>query len=93
MFKLIMALALGIIGSTAMAAEVKITSYNYVNNERRIAEICGIVTGSETATSFVQITVDHKSKRPMIYNTFAGPNGNFCTIVNSFHGTAIAEVL
>ena len=93
MHKLIMVLVLGIISSATYAAEVKVTSYIYVNKERRVAEICGTVTGSETPTSFVQITVDHKSNRPAIYNTMAGPAGKFCTIVNTFHGTAVAEVL
>ncbi len=92
MRKLMMTIALGLMSSTVLAADVKITSYLYVNNERRVAEICGVVTGSETSTSFVQITVDHKSKRPAVYNTLSGPNGKFCTIVNSLHGTAIAEV-
>ena len=76
-----------------MAADVKITSYVYVNNERRVAEIWGVVTESDTPTTFIQITVDHKSKRPAIYNTLTGPKGNFCIIVNTFHGTAIAEII
>ena len=90
---LITALVLGLVSSTAMAADVKITSYVYVNNERRVAEICGVVTGSDTPNTFIQITVDHKSKRPATYNTLAGPNGKFCTVVSTFHGTAIAEVI
>ena len=65
----------------------------YVNKERRVAEICGVVSESETPTTFIQIIVDDKSKRPATYNTLAGPNGKFCTLVNTFHGTVIAEVI
>lgn len=93
MRKFTMILALGLLSSTAMAADVKITSYNYVNKERRVAELCGMVTGSSAPTTFVQITVDERSKRPATYNTMAGPNGKFCVVVVSFYGTAIAEAL
>lgn len=93
MRKLMMTLVLGLLSTTAMAATVKITSYVYVNKERRVAEICGVVSESETPTTFIQIIVDDKSKRPATYNTLAGPNGKFCTLVNTFHGTAIAEVI
>jgi len=93
MRKLTMILALGLLSSTAMAADVKITSFNYVNQERRVAELCGTVTGSEAPTTFVQVTVDERSKRPATYNTMAGPNGKFCTVVITFYGTAVAEVL
>lgn len=93
MRKLMMVLALGLLSGTAMAAEVKITSYTYVNSDRKVAELCGLVSESETPNSFVQITVDHKSKRPATYNTIAGPNGKFCTVVITHYGTAIAEVL
>ena len=91
--KFMMVLALGFLSSTAMAADVKITSYVYINSERKVAELCGVVTNSETPTNFVQITVDHKSKRPAIYNVMSGPSGKFCTVVISHHATAIAEVL
>lgn len=93
MRKLMMVLALGLLSGTAMAADVKITSFNYVNQERRVAELCGTVTGAEAPTTFVQITVDERSKRPATYNTMAGPKGKFCTVVITFYGTAIAEAL
>ena len=93
MRKLIMMLSLGLLSSAAMAADVKITSFNYINQERKVAELCGRVTSSETPTTFVQITVDQNSKRPATYNTMAGPTGKFCTVVITFYGTAVAEVL
>lgn len=92
MRKLMMVLTLGLLSGTAMAANVKITSFNYVNQERRVAELCGVVTDSEGPATLVQITVDERSKRPATYNTMAGPNGKFCTVVVTFYGTASAEV-
>jgi len=93
MRKLMMVLALGLLSSTAFAADVKINSFTYVNKERRIAELCGTVTNTTGPSTFVQITVDETSKRPATYNTLAGPNGKFCTVVVTYFGTAIAEAL
>lgn len=93
MRKLMMVLALGLLSSAAIAADVKINSFTYVNKERRIAELCGTVTNAQGPSTFVQVTVDETSKRPAIYNTLAGPNGKFCTVVITYYGTAIAEAL
>lgn len=93
MRKLMMVLALGLLSGTAMATDVKITSFNYVNKERKVAELCGTVTDAQGPTTFVQITVDERSKRPATYNTLAGPTGKFCTVVITLNGTAIAEAL
>lgn len=93
MRKLMMVLALGLLSSTAFAADVKINSFTYVNKERRIAELCGTVTNTTGPSTFVQITVDETSKRPATYNTLAGPTGKFCTVVVTYFGTAIAEAL
>ncbi len=93
MRKLMMVLALGLLSSTAFAADVKINSFTYVNKERRIAELCGTVTNSQGPSTFVQITVDETSKRPATYNTLAGPTGKFCAVVITYYGTAIAEAL
>lgn len=93
MRKLIMALSLTVLSTAAFAADVKIDSYTYVNKERKIAELCGTVTNSSTSQTFVQITVDEQSKRPAIYNTWAGPSGKFCSVVITYYGTAIAEAL
>lgn len=93
MRKLMMVLTLGLLSSTAFSADVKINSFTYINKERRLAELCGTVTGTEGPSTFVQVTVDERSKRPATYNTFAGPTGKFCTVVVTYYGTAIAEAL
>jgi hypothetical protein len=93
MRKVMMAITLSLISSSAFAADVKISSFIYVNKERRLAELCGRVTSAPGPSTFVQITVDERSKRPATYNTFAGPTGKFCAVVVTYYGTAIAEAL
>lgn len=93
MRKLMMALSLALLSGTAFAADVRIDSYTYINKERKVAELCGTATNTTSPNTFIQITVDEQSKRPAIYNTWAGPTGKFCTVVITYHGTAIAEAL
>jgi len=73
-------------------AAVKITSYTYINQERKVAELCGVVLNQTNVPSHVQVTVDYNSKRPANYNTVVGPDGRFCTVVVTYYGTAIAKL-
>lgn len=93
MRKLLFIFSLFLVSAGVFAADVKIDSYTYINKERRVAELCGTARNTSGPQTFIQITVDEQSKRPAIYNTFAGPNGKFCTVVVTYHGTAIAEAL
>lgn len=93
MRKLLFTLSLLTLCTGAFAADVRITSFVYTSQERKVAELCGVVSNAATTPTFVQITVDEKSKRPATYNTHAGPNGKFCTVVVTYYGTAIAEAL
>ena len=88
---MLLSLALISFNAFAEAPSVKITSYVYVNQERKVAELCGVVSNATTTPTFVQITVDETSKRPATYNTWAGADGKFCTVVVSYYGTAIAK--
>lgn len=88
---MLLSLALISFNAFAEAPSVKITSYVYVNQERKVAELCGVVSNATTTPTFVQITVDETSKRPATYNTWVGADGKFCTVVVSYYGTAIAK--
>lgn len=77
--------------STETSSGVKITSYTYINQERKVAELCGVVLNPSATPSYVQITVDYNTKRPATYNTVAGPDGKFCSVVVTYYGTAIAK--
>lgn len=91
MRKLLAIAALSLMSFAAMAeTSVEITSYLYTNSERKVAEICGVVKEATSPVTNVQIVVDYNSKRPGTYNTIAGPNGKFCTVVVSYYGTAKA---
>ena len=95
MKKLLSLMALSLMSVSAVAVEpsVQITSYTYVNQERKVAELCGVVNNPSAGANFVQITVDHNSSRPGTYNVVAGSNGKFCTVVISYYGTATARML
>jgi hypothetical protein len=95
MKKWLLILTLSLMASSAFAetsSAVKITSYTYINQERKVAELCGVVLNPTSNATFVQLTVDYNSKRPANYNTVAGPDGRFCTVVVTYFGTAIAKL-
>jgi len=74
---------------------VKITSFVMTessNPNNRLAEICGRVTGSTTEFTVVRIVVDPKTNNPGTYNTLAGKDGAFCSVVVTYTGTASASV-
>ncbi len=82
---------------SAMAATVKINSFNYIRTSpdlmSPLAELCGTVEGATAAPAFIQVVVDHKSSKPAYYNTMAGANGKFCTAVITYRGTAEAVLI
>lgn len=95
--KTLLALAL-ILSSTAFAATVKVTSFNYVRTGpddagSPLAELCGVVEGAETTPSFVQVLVDPKGKSPAAYNTVANAQGKFCLAVITYRGAADVSII
>lgn len=93
MKKLFLGLSLLFLGSAAIAVEpnVRITSYTYINHERKVAELCGVVFNMHKVPTYVQVTVDYNGSRPAHYNTLVGADGRFCTVVVTYLGTAIAR--
>lgn len=86
--------AICLLNSSAFAADpsVKITSFSYVTGSNRMAELCGEVLDAGPAPIYIQVTVDPDSKNPAAYNVYAG-RGKFCTVVVTYTGAAIAEIL
>lgn len=93
MFLLRVSLLSTLISSSAFAAEptVKITSFVYANAERKLAELCGVVSDMSASPTYVRITVDPNTSRPGVYNTFAGGDGKFCLTVITHSGMASAR--
>lgn len=85
-------LAAFLTSSLAMAGELetKITGFTYTDSRARTAELCGLVMGDEASNAFVTVTVDDKSKKPAKYTTISNESGEFCLVVTSYRGTAIA---
>ena len=94
MRKLLIGLSFSLLSISAFAApSVKVTSFTYTGQERRTAELCGVVSEMTTTPTFVQVTVDESSRRPATYNTLVGADGKFCMVVVTYYGTAIAKTL
>lgn len=94
MRRLSLAAFICVFGPSVFAADpsVKITSFSYVTGSNRMAELCGEVSDTTSAQTYVQVTVDPNSKNPAAYNVYAG-RGKFCTVVVTYTGSAIAEIL
>ena len=90
--KKIAILSLALLSFSATAATVKITSFLYVNDAGRMAEICGVVEEMVAAPTFVKIKVDPGSNRPGSYSAIAGDDGKFCLAVVTYRGTAEASL-
>lgn len=79
----------------AFAADVKITSFRYLDragNFSPTAELCGEVVTPTNKPEMVKVTIDPKSKSPGYYYPWAGPEGKFCVVVATFTGNAEAEL-
>ncbi len=78
--------------TSALAAEIKITSFNFVRSGEPAAELCGVVSNATSNPSYVRVVVDNLSAHPAIYNTIAGVDGRFCLSVITWRGTAEASI-
>lgn len=81
--------------SLALASQVKITSFrfvNYASQHSPIAEICGELVSPTGKSELVRIVVDPDSKGPGRYNTQTGKDGKFCHIIATYTGKALADI-
>lgn len=87
-FKYCMGLGVVLLGVTVIAAEVKITSFNYTGTRTRSAELCGIVEADVSPLAVVDVIVDPNYKNPGKYAVIVAQDGQFCTVVNTLTGNA-----
>lgn len=87
-FKYCTGLCVALLSVTAIAAEVKITSFNYTGTKTRTAELCGIVEGDVGPLTVVDVIVDPNYKTPGEYTVIVAQDGQFCTVVNTLTGKA-----
>ncbi len=78
--------------STAYAADLKVTSFNFIGYRSTAAEICGNITGEISAIAIVDITADPTYKSPGQYSTVASKDGKFCVVINTVTGKADAKL-
>jgi hypothetical protein len=83
------ALAL-LVGLSAQAVElpVKISSFHRPDQNTRMAELCGTVTGTpeQIASAKVRVAVDGAMKGVGIYTTLADESGDFCITLTTYYG-------
>jgi hypothetical protein len=79
--------------ATAFAANptVEITSFYFVGQSNRLAEICGVVKDAGKPVA-VRVVSDYNTDRPGVYNALAGTDGLFCTTLVSYSGRAMASI-
>lgn len=73
--------------SNAFAAEVKISSFQYLGTSR-VAELCGELTGELKTNETVEIVSDPGMKVPGYYATAVSKNGKFCVVLRTLSGNA-----
>lgn len=86
--KLMMALFLVLTTTSVFANSVKITSFFYTRDSETVAELCGVVEGTLTGTSYIKVAVDPGTRRAGTYNTVAGTDGKFCVLLVTYNGRA-----
>ena len=74
------------------AAEVKITSFNFIGYRSTVAELCGSIAGAMDPVAIVDITSDPSYKKPAQYSTIASQDGQFCIVINTITGHADAKL-
>lgn len=84
--------AIFLLSSFSALADVKVTSFYFVNGNQHLAEICGVVEGA-TAPAFVNLKIDYRGNRPASYNAVTSADGKFCQAVITFRGEAQASVV
>ncbi|MFP5384446.1 MAG: hypothetical protein ACLGHN_00105 [Bacteriovoracia bacterium] len=81
----------------AMAASVKVGSFNFVRTSQNfnspLAELCGSVEGATSFPSFIRVHVDYNTNNSAIYNTLAGEDGKFCVSVITYRGRAQVSLI
>jgi hypothetical protein len=77
---------LSLLSVTSFAAEVKISSFQYLSSTR-VAELCGFVTGV-AAGELVEVVSDPKMKVPGHYTTLTNSTGKFCLVLRTLSGEA-----
>jgi hypothetical protein len=81
-----------LVSTSAMAATVKVTSFNYIRSGDPYAELCGLVQDAVDPVTHVRVVIDHRSNKPAVYNAVAGADGKFCLSVVTYRGTAEASI-
>ena len=85
-----LALILGLVSTTTMAAELKILSWSRLNTTTNSfdtsAEVCFSLTPAPSAPTYVEVTVDKGSRSQAFYGAWIDQRGSSCQVVSSHRG-------
>ena len=84
-----------LIGSRAMASDVKITSFKFLEHSAHFsptAEICGQLISPTGKSESIKIISDPDSKSPGEYIAMTSKNGKFCQVIATYSGNATADL-
>ncbi len=71
--------------------QIQINSFRIVGTNTELAELCGRVTGPNASYN-LRVIADDATNNPGDYHTTSGKNGNFCTLIATYAGTAKVEL-
>ena len=79
----------------ALASEVKITSFRYLEAGVRnssAAELCGKLVSPTGQPELVNIVSDPNSKTPAPYTAWTNKDGKFCLVISTLTGRANVDL-
>lgn len=93
--KTILAILVSMAGSTALASDVKVTSFRFLESGSHFspaAELCGELVAPTGKPEMVKIVSDPNSKGSATYHVWTGKEGKFCSVLATYTGKAEADI-
>lgn len=91
----IVILTFSLTGNLALAADVKVTSFRFLDHSAHFtpgAEFCGELVMPTGKPEMIKIVSDPGTKEPGQYFAWAGPEGKFCSLIATYTGKAEASL-
>lgn len=93
--KAMLAIIFSMVGATAFAGDVKVTSFRFIENGSHFspaAEMCGELVAPTGKPEMIKIVSDPNSKGSATYYVWTGKEGKFCSMLATYTGKAEADL-
>ncbi len=93
--KAILAILVSMAGATALASDVKVTSFRFLQSGSSFspaAELCGELVAPTGKPEMIKIVSDPNSKGSATYYVWTGKEGKFCSVLATYTGKAEADL-